>query len=160
MRFKLIVSQFIFLLKKIKNYYMKLSFNVSYKSNWGQQLYVIGSDELLGNWEPEDGLVMSYLGNDQWSVEVDAREASFYEYKYLVREANGVTVWEGGNNRKILTSTYQKVSILDSWHAAVDHERVLFTKIFSRQPTKTLMVIVSLETKISSIFFIFRNFSG
>ena len=114
-----------------KKIYMKLSFNVSYRSAWGQQLYVVGSDDLLGNWEPEDGLVMNYLGNDQWSVEIDAVEAGVYEYKYLVREANGVFVWEGGSNRSILTSTYQYLRILDTWHAVIDPERVLFTKIFT-----------------------------
>ncbi|PKP54123.1 MAG: 4-alpha-glucanotransferase [Bacteroidetes bacterium HGW-Bacteroidetes-1] len=110
---------------------MKILFNVLYKSNWGQVVYVVGSDELLGNWNPHTALEMNYMGNNEWSVEMEAHEASIYEYKYIVQEANGFLIWEGGPNRSILTSDYKKILIRDIFHAVVDPERVLLSKVFT-----------------------------
>jgi len=110
---------------------MKLLFNLQYKSNWGQIAYISGSDACLGSWDIDQIIAMNYIGNDEWSVEVDCPDATFFEYKYVIRDANGFITWEGGNNRSLLTSTYAKMIIKDHFHPVIDPERVMLTKVFT-----------------------------
>lgn len=110
---------------------MKVKFNVQYHSNWGQAVYIVGSDHLLGNWDLGQAVPMNYAGSNIWSVEFETDKQNTFEYKYVVGEANGVFVWEGGNNRNLNTSDYQLMVVNDIWKPIVDHNRVLMTKVFT-----------------------------
>lgn len=110
---------------------MKIVFTIHYRSSWGQSLLVAGSGPSLGEWEPDQALSMDYIGNDEWSASLELDANSFFEYKYLIKEANGFTIWEGGNNRSLLTAGYNTMVVRDRWHPVVDAKRVMLSKVFT-----------------------------
>lgn len=109
---------------------MKAVFTIKYHTNWGQNLFLSGTNDVLGDWNPSDAVAMEYLGNDIWSATIELNENSFYEYKYLLREANGVILWEGGENR-LLYTLEDHIAIQDSWRAVLDENRVFLSKAFT-----------------------------
>lgn len=110
---------------------MKVQFTIQFQSKWGQTVCVCGSEPELGSWDTALAIELAYVGNDLWSGSVELPDDKYLEYKYLLREANGIVQWEGGTNRTLLTSDYAFINITDFWHPVVDPDRVLFTKVFT-----------------------------
>ena len=75
---------------------MKTLFRLRYDSHWGEELFLTGNSEELGNWNTNKAVPMEYGGPGIWSVEIDGTPPT--EYKYFVRE-NGQIRWEDGPNR-------------------------------------------------------------
>ncbi|MCK9448628.1 MAG: 4-alpha-glucanotransferase [Bacteroidales bacterium] len=110
---------------------MKLSFIIHYRTSWGQELLIGGSDAVLGSWDTEKAAAMDYVGKDKWSLTLELNAHDYVEYKYLIREANGVIHWEGGDNRNLSTKDYEHITMVDHWHPLVDTQRVLLSKVFT-----------------------------
>ncbi|MDD4372588.1 MAG: 4-alpha-glucanotransferase [Bacteroidales bacterium] len=110
---------------------MKISLSISFKSSWGQQLCISGQNDLLGEWLPEFALRMEYIGNDLWVATFNLDEGLPCPYKYFVQEANGTIQWETGSNRLIPETSVEELYIRDVWHAELDPDRVLQTKVFT-----------------------------
>ncbi|MDA3944339.1 MAG: 4-alpha-glucanotransferase [Bacteroidetes bacterium] len=110
---------------------MKLNLSINYESNWGQILYVSGSDKTLGEWIQEQAVQMEYVGNNIWNATIEIEDELLPEYKYFVLEANGAMHWEGGSNRMLPLLDQEEIFIRDYWHAVTDKERVMLTKVFT-----------------------------
>ena len=65
-----------------------------------ERLAVVGSSRGLGEWQAEQALPMSYLGNYRWGVAL--RESESVEYKFVVNGSDGTFLrWERGENRTL-----------------------------------------------------------
>ncbi|WP_428964181.1 carbohydrate-binding module family 20 domain-containing protein [Micromonospora fluostatini] len=75
-------------------------FTVTATTNWGQEVYVVGSIPQLGNWNPGSGVKLSTGTSTypSWTGTVDLPAGASFEWK-LVKIGNGQTVWESGANR-------------------------------------------------------------
>ena len=75
-------------------------FRLRYDSHWGEELFLTGNTQELGNWDTNRAIPMEYTGTGIWSVSVEThgRASLPTEYKYFVRE-NGQIHWEDGPNR-------------------------------------------------------------
>ena len=76
-------------------------FRLRYDSRWGEELFLTGNSDELGNWNPNKAVPMEYVWPGIWSVSVETHgRASLQttEYKYFIRE-NGQIHWEDGPNR-------------------------------------------------------------
>ena len=65
----------------------------------GQQVALVGSHPALGAWSPARYQLLSYAGQREWmlSLNADALQLPF-EYKYVVVDGDQI-IWEGGENR-------------------------------------------------------------
>ena len=79
---------------------MNILFRLRYDSHWGEELFLTGNTQELGNWDTNRAIPMEYTGTGIWSasVETHGRASLPTEYKYFVRE-NGQIHWEDGPNR-------------------------------------------------------------
>ncbi|PFH31039.1 starch binding domain-containing protein [Besnoitia besnoiti] len=76
-------------------------FKVPFNTHFGQNLFLIGSDEMLGNWAAEQAVSMVWTQNNIWTCELKfPREATRVEYKYLIKEGSHM-IWEPGQNHVI-----------------------------------------------------------
>ncbi len=76
-------------------------FRLRYDSRWGEELFLTGNSDELGNWNPNKAVPMEYVGPGIWSVYVETRHGTSLqttEYKYFIRENNQIR-WEDGPNR-------------------------------------------------------------
>lgn len=68
-----------------------------------ERLAVVGSSTGLGEWQVEEALPMTYLGNYRWGVAL--RERACAEYKFVVLDSDGSLLrWEQGENRVLQPS--------------------------------------------------------
>ncbi|NOU48372.1 MAG: 4-alpha-glucanotransferase [Bacteroidales bacterium] len=131
---------------------MKIIFKINYKSIWGQMLCICGGHELFGDWDPEKGQPMLYLGNDDWVLEMEVPQGLAFSYKYFVREANGYILWEGGQKRQLTNSDFEIMAIRDRWHPEHDPSRVMHSKVFTEVIMKPERLFTqTVKTKSSSI---------
>ena len=75
----------------------------SVRPNEEESLWVCGSGDGLGNWDPQQAKPMQQVAPGEWAVALDANTLAFMaEYKLLVRPAEGnegSVIWEEGTNR-------------------------------------------------------------
>lgn len=94
---------------------MKLTFNIDYRTNWGETLYVVGNAEFLGADDVHKGLKMKLEGDSKWSVTIDTSRAEF-DYSYAVINDNGYVINEWGHRRRFVPSKgVDKYNLLDKW---------------------------------------------
>lgn len=78
---------------------MQLTFKVKCRTNFGQEVFVIGSLDALGLWDTTRARSLTYSSDDWWyRKSVTLPPCSSFEYKYIVKEGAKVQ-WEGGANR-------------------------------------------------------------
>ena len=77
----------------------------------GQALALLGNQPALGEWNPNFAFRMKETGLYEWSVTLSAAGVTFpMEYKYVVIDAKtgDFVAWEGGENRVLPISGWQK----------------------------------------------------
>ena len=96
---------------------MKLTFNIDYRTNWGESLYVTGNCQALGDNDFEKARKMDLQGQQQWKLSIEVPDdTQQVEYRYEVRHDNGYVKHEWGPAHvlPIGTSTVDTV-IYDRW---------------------------------------------
>ena len=96
---------------------MKLDFNVDYRTNWGEALYITGNMAALGNGDLSKAVAMKLEGFEKWSLEIDLPdEITEFEYAYVVRHENGSVRREWGAPRRLVhTPGVSRFEIFDRW---------------------------------------------
>ena len=85
----------------VERYGKTLLLKVSHPHHTGR-LAVVGSNDYLGNWNPEKALPLSPANYPEWSVALDASRLTFpFEYKFLWFDRDGAVHWELNPNRVI-----------------------------------------------------------
>lgn len=96
---------------------MKLTFNIDYRTAWGESVYLVGDPDVLGSGDESKALKLTLEGAESWhmSVEIPDNTPSF-SYRYIVRHENGFTKREWGPahsfRRGRAAKTYE---IFDRW---------------------------------------------
>lgn len=73
-------------------------------------LYVVGNQPALGDWNPAQAVPMSRSTWPTWQVTVDLHATSGtqpLEYKYIAKAADGTVTWEATPNRVRFADTWQ-----------------------------------------------------
>ncbi len=97
---------------------MKISFNVDYRTAWGETLHVSGNSAALGANDIRKAPAMRYAGGQKWEleVEIDDHEGQTLEYNYIVKNENGYERREWGPGHRITpTPGVSRMEIYDRW---------------------------------------------
>ncbi|MFI2304122.1 carbohydrate-binding module family 20 domain-containing protein [Actinacidiphila glaucinigra] len=93
------------------------SFSANATTVWGQNVYVVGGNAALGNWNTGSALPMSSAAYPVWKLDVSMGAGTSFEYKYIKKDGNGNVTWESGTNRTATVPTSGKVTLSDTWRA-------------------------------------------
>ncbi|MDE7426636.1 MAG: 4-alpha-glucanotransferase [Muribaculaceae bacterium] len=96
---------------------MKITFSVDYRTNWGENVYIIGNIPQLGDNEFNRAVPMRLEGVETWvaSIEVPDNQPSF-EYRYMVKHESGAVKNEWGKGHKYVAGRSAKpVAVYDRW---------------------------------------------
>ena len=103
---------------------MKLTFKINYHTQWGQNLYVCGSTAELGTNNPTSAVLMQYIDNGNWQVEVPFGKSKAQElsYKYFIKnESDEIVRWEWGEPRTLrLDVKADSLVLADAWRPQSD----------------------------------------
>ncbi|KAL4922969.1 putative glucan 1,4-alpha-glucosidase [Aspergillus undulatus] len=99
-----------------------VTFNEIATTNYGEDVYIVGSISQLGNWDTGSAVALSASkytsANNLWYVSVDLPAGTTFEYKYIRKETDGSIVWESDPNRTYTVPLGCGVSIAtvsDTW---------------------------------------------
>jgi hypothetical protein len=69
---------------------MILSFNVDYRTNWGEALYLTADIAQLGNGDHAKAVKMELFGEQTWKAKIELPDGTpEFTYRYFVKHENG-----------------------------------------------------------------------
>eukprot|EP00435_Cladocopium_sp_Y103_P060663 s731_g22.t1 len=75
-------------------------FKIQYFTNFGEEMYLVGSADELGAWDLSRKVHMAWTKDNFWTVKVQIpADRKAVEYKFIVGQ-NGNNRWEGGQNHR------------------------------------------------------------
>ncbi|KAF8267404.1 glucoamylase [Lactarius quietus] len=91
-----------------------VTFNVQATTQFGENIFLTGSDDALQNWSPITALPLSNPNYPMWSITVNLPANSNIQYKYI-RKFNGQVTWESDPNNAFTTPADGNYTLNDSW---------------------------------------------
>ena len=98
---------------------MKIQFNIHYKTQWGQSMYLLihQSPEQSGN--PAKGFVMQCNDKAEWNVEITIESVASLSYQYAILNPDKSFDYEYGGVRNVqFDALKESVFIYDNWRAS------------------------------------------
>lgn len=98
----------------------RLTFEVRFSTEYGQNLFVVGDHELLGNDDLEFALPLQYLNDKAWSATIELHEGNtprVINYRYFVKNVDGSIIEESLANKSIdlSASAGKNIYVSDFW---------------------------------------------
>ncbi|ALV36102.1 carbohydrate-binding module family 20 domain-containing protein [Streptomyces sp. CdTB01] len=92
-----------------------VTFNEYATTDWGTNVYVVGSVASLGSWNTADAIPLSSESYPTWSKLVIVPKSTAFTYKYIKKDGSGNVTWESGTNRSYATGSSSGYSTGDTW---------------------------------------------
>jgi hypothetical protein len=80
----------------------KINFVISYISTYGEEVGVLGSIPVLGNWDENRVLKLKWFNGHIWKGGIYSSNETFkfFEFKFVILQGNQIKKWETGENNK------------------------------------------------------------
>lgn len=116
---------------------LSITFQLKYRTNYGETIYITANHPLFGNGNIDDALPMNYLNDEYWSISIDFSKDQLLDedivYHYFVRSTNGSISYDFGNDKVIHPSNYpENLLIIDSWNYSGYYENAFYTEPFQK----------------------------
>ena len=112
---------------------MKLNFNIDYRTNWGESVYLIGSIPELGGNSESEAIKMEFDGKSKWSYSLALpKNVGKFTYGYVVKSDGGNVRKEWGSPRKfIVADNVAECDLLDEWQD-MPMDKPLYSSAFTQ----------------------------
>ncbi|MDE6157259.1 MAG: 4-alpha-glucanotransferase [Muribaculaceae bacterium] len=95
---------------------MKIIFNIDYRANWGESVYITGEVPALGCGDYAKALKLNVDGVDKWWVALDVPDSIDFTYRYFVRRDDGSVIEEWGDGHTFKASpAVSQYHVYDRW---------------------------------------------
>jgi glycosidase len=89
-------------------------FHVNAQTNYGENIYIVGSIPELGSWNPDKSTeAMLCPEYPHWYLPVSVPVGTTFEFKFIKKDANGNVVWESSTNR-VFTSSPDSTGVVNT----------------------------------------------
>ena len=99
---------------------MKFHFSIKYFTQWGQNMAIVGNLPQLGANDPSKAVFMNFQWKENWSyvVDINATEPFELNYRYLLKDNNGLDNFEWGTDRAIMVDPAAQTDLYlcDTWN--------------------------------------------
>lgn len=93
-----------FLYKVLSGPQVQVIFHENATTSVGQNIYVVGNNYELGNWDPSLPYTAFWNPNyPDWYLPVSVPANTAIEFKFIKRDGSGSVTWEGGSNHTFTT---------------------------------------------------------
>ena len=97
-----------------------VTFNEAADTNFGTNIYVVGSITELASWNPATALPLTWLSGNgtrgNWRTTLTLPANTAVQYKYIKKDGGGNVTWESGANRSLTTGAGgTTLTVNDSW---------------------------------------------
>jgi 4-alpha-glucanotransferase len=116
---------------------MKIHFYVRFHTQYGQLMAVTGNMEALGENDVEKAFTLTYLNNDYWhgTIEVDPKKQPVIQYKYILKNEDGLHIFEWGDDREVHLKKLpdaEELQLVDTWNHTGEYENAFYTDAFQQ----------------------------
>ena len=90
----------------------KITFNINYKTKFGEEIGILGNIDYLGNWNTNKVFKLKWTNGNLWvgSISINEDNLIDFEFKFILLYHNKIIKWESGNNNKFsFNDIYQKL---------------------------------------------------
>ena len=110
---------------------MNITFQINYRTVYGQTLCVIETKPSILGWTEAHPLQLQCQGTDFWTVSLPVSDfAGDIEYKYAIRLQEGGYLYEAGEPRHLTLQTEDKKLVIRDFWQAEDYEKSFYTTAF------------------------------
>lgn len=93
---------------------MKVTFNIDYRTHWGESVYITGNCPELGSGDESKAIKLVTEDGERWTTTASLPDSAF-EYGYIVKNDNGHVRHEWGKPRRFLPSQAADYRVYDRW---------------------------------------------
>ncbi|HEY0299263.1 MAG TPA: carbohydrate-binding module family 20 domain-containing protein [Arachidicoccus sp.] len=130
-----------------------ISFQVTYATRFGQNIFLSGNHPVLGNGNEENALKLAYTNHEHWGTEVKLNKAdipkSGLKYFYLVENEDG-SVDKSAPYHLHIDELTKQVYISDAWNYPGFIQNIFSTKVFKVLSDKIASSDIKASTKKGS----------
>lgn len=113
---------------------MKIQFYLRFFTQYGQSLFITGNCAQLGMNDVSVALPMEYLTDEFWTATIELGKdfENDLQYNYLLKNENGETVMEWGDDRliEVMKLPVEELTLIDTWNYAGEFENAFYTQPF------------------------------
>ena len=110
---------------------MTLTFQINYRTPFGQSICVIETEQSVLGWTEEHPLMLNCQGQDFWTATLPISDfAGTISYKYAIRLPEGGYLYEAGLPRHLTLSNADKKFVVRDFWQAQDYEKAFYTTAF------------------------------
>eukprot|EP00882_Tetradesmus_deserticola_P003887 GHRQ01004111.1.p1 GENE.GHRQ01004111.1~~GHRQ01004111.1.p1 ORF type:complete len:251 (+),score=115.78 GHRQ01004111.1:188-940(+) len=107
-----------------------VKFHVRYKTDFGQEVFLVGNCSALGDWDVLQGVRLVWSAGHIWEGSVELPAGAHIQYKYVVRNSDGSVVrWQEGDNVSLELpggpAEALALDVEDSWNKSKQVKRIL-----------------------------------
>ncbi|KAI0659088.1 glycoside hydrolase [Cubamyces menziesii] len=95
--------------------FVTVNFAETATTTFGENIFVVGSLDELGNWDPNSAVALSAASYPTWTVSINIPADTTFEYKFIRKETDGSIVWESDPNREDTTPASGSQTITTTW---------------------------------------------
>ena len=115
---------------------MKLNFYLHFNTKFGQQLFITGNIDELGNNDPAKALLMGYLNEQFWNITLELKRKEVPKniaYRYFLKNEDGQILQEWGHDKELdlKHKDFQEIEMIDVWNHAGEYENVFYSAAFN-----------------------------
>lgn len=93
-----------------------VNFSENATTVYGQNVFLVGSITALGSWNTANAIALSSAAYPYWKTTLTLPASTYFEYKYIKKDASGTVIWEGSTNRTYTTGGCGTTATLnDTW---------------------------------------------
>ncbi len=110
---------------------MNITFQINYRTAYGQTLCVIETKPSILGWTEAHPLLLQCQGTDFWTVSLPVSDfAGDIEYKYAIRLQEGGYIYEAGEPRHLTLQPADKKLVISDFWQAENYEKSFYTTAF------------------------------
>lgn len=136
---------------------MRINFYLKYHTKFGQELFISGNNQYLGDYDFSKAVKLQWYDEDFWyfSLQVPDDFDDLIDYRYLIRDSKSFESFDGEENRFINLSVIKAktVTVFDTWNAPGNIGNVFFTTAFSKTLLPPVTKIKTRKPKITTYEF-------
>ena len=117
---------------------MRITFQLRFHTEPGQNLLLSGNHPILGNAILEQAIPLRYLNDQFWHVTLELPPGSVPDaelrYHYILRNPDGSVVHDWGDDKVLNPADCagEEILVIDSWNSASYYENAFFTEPFQQ----------------------------
>ena len=116
---------------------MNITFQINYRTEFGQCLCIIESGTPVMGWTEQRPLMLDCQGSDFWTVTLPVQGKGETCYRYAIRLQEGGYIYEVGEPRQLSWKTTDKQLVVrDSWRARVEEDAFRSRAFSFRRPDR------------------------